>query len=150
MKRMLTLAAAASALVISAGCASPGAREVAPVTQSPSMAQATQYGQVQSIQVVERPGTASGAGAVLGAVIGGALGNQVGGGTGKTAATIGGAVAGGIAGNEIEKRRAGETEVYRVEVRFDNGDVRAYDFKDLNGLRVGDRVRWQDGQLYRM
>lgn len=150
MRRMLTLTAAASTLVMAVGCASPGAREVAPVTQSPSIAQATRYGEVRSIQVVDRPGTSSGAGAVLGAVVGGVLGHQVGGGSGKTAATVGGAVAGGIAGNEIEKRRSSSSEVYRVEVQFDNGETGTYDFQDINGLHVGDRVRWQDGQLYRM
>jgi outer membrane lipoprotein SlyB len=87
---------------------------------------------------------------VIGAVVGGVLGNQVGSGHGRTAATVGGAVAGGVVGNEIEKRRSSGTEVYRVEVQFDNGSVETYDFTDLNGLRIGDRVRWEDNQLYRM
>jgi outer membrane lipoprotein SlyB len=78
------------------------------------------------------------------------LGHQVGGGTGNTAATVGGAVAGGVIGNEIEKRRSSGSQVYRVDVHFDDGTSGTYDFQDLNGLRVGDRVRWQDGQLYRM
>jgi outer membrane lipoprotein SlyB len=120
------------------------------VTQSPSAYNA-RYGQVRSIQVVDRPGGASGAGAVVGAVVGGVLGNQVGEGRGRTAATVGGAVAGGVVGNEIEKRRsANATQVYRVEVQFDNGSTDSFDFTDLNGLRIGDRVRWEDGQLYRM
>jgi len=153
MNRTLTLVAAASALALAAGCSSPmdpGARPVAPVTQSPTVYQSTQYGQVRSINVVDRPGNASGAGAVIGAVVGGVLGHQVGGGTGNTAATVGGAVAGGVVGHEIEKRRASGTEVYRVEVQFDDGHTATYDFKDLNGLQIGDRVRWQDNQLYRM
>ncbi|MED5621634.1 glycine zipper 2TM domain-containing protein [Ideonella sp. BN130291] len=153
MTRTLTLVAAASALAMTVGCSSPqdpGARPVAPVTQSPSAYQGTQYGQVRAINVVDRPGTASGAGAVLGAVVGGALGTQVGKGDGRTAATVGGAVAGGVIGNEIEKRRTSGTEVYRVEVQFDDGRTATYDFKELNGLQIGDRVRWQDNQLYRM
>lgn len=152
MTRMLVLAAAASALAMTVGCSSPqpGAREVAPVTPSPTAYQSARYGQVQAINVVDRPGTASGAGAVLGAVAGGVIGHQVGKGDGNTAATVGGAVAGGVIGNEIEKRRSSGTQVYRVDVRFDDGTSGTYDFQDLNGLRVGDRVRWQDGQLYRM
>lgn len=154
MKRTLSLLAGAAALAATVGCsttpADPGARPVAPVTQSPSYSQSMRYGQVRSINVVDRPGNASGVGAVVGAVVGGALGNQVGGGSGRTAATVGGAVAGGVVGNEIEKRRATGTQVYRVEVQFDNGTVESYDFTDLNGLRIGDRVRWEDNQLYRM
>ena len=130
MKRMMTLVAAAAALAATVGCSTPardygGARPVAPVTQSPAAYDA-RYGQVRSIQVVDRPGGASGAGAVVGAV------------------------AGGVVGNEIEKRRSSGTEVYRVEVQFDNGSVQSFDFTDLNGLRIGDRVRWEDNQLYRM
>jgi outer membrane lipoprotein SlyB len=152
MKRILSLAAAASALALTVGCSTtqPGAAPVAPVTQSPAVYQSAQYGQVKAINVVQRPGNATGAGAVLGAVVGGALGNQVGGGNGRTAATIGGAVAGGIAGNKIEQSQAGTTNVYRVDVQFDDGRTQTFDFRDLNGLTVGDRVRFQDGQLYRM
>lgn len=154
MKRMMTLVAAAAALAATAGCSTPrdysSPRQVAPVTQSPSSYNA-RYGQVRSIQTVDRAGGASGAGAVVGAVVGGVLGHQVGKGDGRTAATVGGAVAGGVVGNEIEKRRgSNSTQVYRVEVQFDNGAVDSYDFTDLNGLRTGDRVRFEDGQLYRM
>jgi outer membrane lipoprotein SlyB len=59
-------------------------------------------------------------------------------------------VAGGVIGNEIEKRHASGTEVYRVDVQFDDGHTQSYDFRELNGLQIGDRVRFQDGQLYRM
>jgi outer membrane lipoprotein SlyB len=152
MTRTLTLLAAAATLAATVGCASnangPGAAPVAPVTPSPSVYQSAMYGQVRAINTVDRPGNASGAGAVLGAVIGGVAGHQVG--TGKTAATVGGAVAGGVIGNEIEKRHNSGTEVYRVDVQFDDGHTQSYDFRELNGLQIGDRVRFQDGQLYRM
>lgn len=153
MKRILTCAAAAAALMATVGCSTPmepGARPVAPVTQSPSQQYSQRYGQVRNISVVDRPGGASGVGAVVGAVAGGVLGNQVGSGRGNTAATVGGAVAGGVIGNEIEKRRNSGTQVYRVEVQFDNGSVETFDFSELNGLRTGDRVRWEDNQLYRL
>ncbi|HET9646504.1 MAG TPA: glycine zipper 2TM domain-containing protein [Burkholderiaceae bacterium] len=152
MTRTFTLAVGACALALAAGCSTthPGAAPVAPVTQSPSASEATQYGEVTNISLVDRPGSASGAGTVLGAVIGGVLGNQVGSGSGRTAATIGGAAAGGFAGHKIEESRAGGSQVYRVDVRFEDGTSRTFDFRDLNGLRVGDRIRWQDGQMYRM
>jgi len=155
MLRTLSLAAAACTLAAATvGCSTPntapGARPVAPVSQSPSAYHSARYGQVRTINVVDRPGGASGAGAVIGAVVGGVLGNQVGDGRGQTAATVGGAVAGGVIGNEIEKRRTSSTQVYRVEVQFDDGRIEAFDFTELNGLRLGDRVRWEDNQLYRM
>lgn len=151
--RTLTLAAAASALALVTGCASnaPGAVPVAPVTQSPAVYQSAQYGQVRAINVVQVPSNrASAAGAVLGAVAGGALGNMVGGGNGRTAATVGGAVLGGVAGSKIAQNEAGGNDVYRVDVQLDNGSIQSYDFKQLNGLQVGDRVKIQDGQVYRM
>jgi outer membrane lipoprotein SlyB len=152
MKRTFTLALGACALALTAGCSTPrsGPTPVAPVTQSPSAYESIQYGQVTNISLVDRPGSGVGAGTVLGAVIGGVLGNQVGSGSGRTAATIGGAAAGGFAGHKIEESRAGGSQVYRVDVRFDDGSSRTFDFRDLNGLRVGDRIRWQDGQMYRM
>jgi outer membrane lipoprotein SlyB len=151
--RTLTLAAAVSALALATGCASnaPSAVPVAPVTQSPAMYQSTQYGQVRAINVVQaQSGHAGAAGAVLGAVAGGALGNMVGGGNGRTAATVGGAVLGGVAGHRIAENRAGGTDVYRVDVQFDDGHTQSFDFQQLNGLQVGDRVKLQDGQIYRM
>jgi outer membrane lipoprotein SlyB len=152
MNRSLNLAAAVSAIALVAGCANttPGAVPVAPVTQSPAVYQSAQYGQVRAINVAQVPGKAGAAGAVLGAVAGGALGNMVGGGNGRTAATIGGAVVGGYAGNKIAQNEAGENTVYRVDVQFDDGHTQTFDFKQLNGLQVGDRVKWQDGQIYKM
>lgn len=82
-------------------------------------------------------------------MIGGVLGNQVGGGSGRTAATGVGIVGGAVIGNQIEQRnqRAGET--YRVSVRMDNGSTANFDYQRIDDLRVGDRVRVQDGQLHR-
>ena len=60
-----------------------------------------------------------------------------------------GAVAGGVAGNQIEKRNKRDDEFYRVSIRFDNGSSAQYDYNDINDLRVGDRVKIQNGQIYR-
>ncbi len=51
---------------------------------------ATQYGVVQSIELVQQPVATGGigAGTIAGAVVGGILGHQVGGGSGNTAATV--------------------------------------------------------------
>ncbi len=106
-------------------------------------------GNVTNIETFATSSRTSGGGALLGAIVGGALGNQVGKGDGRKAATVVGAVAGGVAGNEIEKRNKRDDEFYRVSIRFDNGSSAQYDYNDINDLRVGDRVKIQNGQIYR-
>lgn len=158
-RKLITLTALASTLVIGVGCSSVR-DEPAPVygsgavgtsgTATPTNAD-VHYGYVRHITQQETTKRSSGAGAILGAVVGGALGNQVGSGSGRTAATVAGAVGGAVVGNKIEENRnrgAGQV-YYQVDVRLDNGDFRTFDYMDLNGLRVGDRVRVQDGQLQR-
>ena len=39
--------------------------------------------------------------------------------------------------------------VYHVIVRFDHGFTRTFDYRELNGLHVGDRVRLDHGTLDR-
>jgi outer membrane lipoprotein SlyB len=88
-------------------------------------------------------------GTVVGGIAGGVIGHQIGSGRGNTAATIAGAIGGAVVGNEIEKRRAQPTR-YRINVRLDSGSSLVVDeMRDLN-LRVGDRVRVEDGRIYRV
>ena len=108
-----------------------------------------QYGQVRAIDLVSVDRRTSGGGAVLGAVLGAVVGNQFGSGSGRAAATGVGAVGGAVAGNAIEKRQRGDNEAYRVSVRFEDGSVRDFDFQRIDDLRVGDRVKWEGGQLMR-
>ena len=118
----------------------------------PGYAQAdayAQYGQVRSIQVVPVQARTSGGGAVLGAVLGAVIGNQFGSGGGRAAATGAGAIGGAVAGNAIEKRQRRDDEVYRVSVTFQDGSVRDFDFQRIDDLQVGDRVKWEGGQLMR-
>jgi len=109
-----------------------------------------QYGQVRAIDLVSVDRRTSGGGAVLGAVLGAVVGNQFGSGSGRAAATGVGAIGGAVAGNAIEKRQRGDNEVYRVSVRFEDGSVRDFDFQRIDDLRVGDRVKWEGGQLMRL
>ena len=144
MTRKLTILSAACTLSLAAGCSSAPERTspqtgTETVGGSPSPYEATQYGQ-----------GSSGTGAIIGAVVGGALGNQVGSGTGRAAATAAGALGGAVVGDRIERSRAQPSQsYYQIDVRLDNGDFRSYDYYDLNGLRVGDRVRIENGQLQR-
>jgi len=84
---------------------------------------------------------ASGVGAVAGGVLGGVVGHQFGKGNGNKAMTVLGAVGGAVAGHQVEKS---------VQVHLDNGETRTFEPAQLDGLKVGDRVRIDQGQLRRV
>ena len=104
------------------------------------------YARVVAIDVERASGGTSGAGAVLGGIAGGVLGHQIGSGRGDDAATVAGAIGGAVVGNEVEKRRA-SGERYRITVRFRDGREATYVQNDLNGIRIGDRVRVEGDHL---
>ena len=144
-------AAAVGALALVTACSSTPTYNATRGYETPSSSAPVygEYGQVTSIEVIPAASRPSGAGAILGAVIGGVVGNQFGSGTGKAAMTGAGIVGGAVAGNAIENRNKRDDEVYRVWVRMDNGSLRSLDFQRIDDLRVGDRVRFDGGQLYR-
>lgn len=108
------------------------------------------YGVVQTIDLVGQSNTGGiPAGAILGAVIGGVLGNQVGGGSGKTAATVIGAAGGAYAGNEIEKRNQQQAEAYKFTIRMSDGTYQTLTQVSHADIRVGDRVRIDNGVVSR-
>ena len=134
----------------------------APVSTFPTSTSTTntqgayvEYGRVNNVEIirVQESSRGPGVGAVIGGVAGAVIGSQIGSGTGRTAATVIGAVGGAVAGNAIEKSRtanAAAGESYRVSVQLDNGSMRAYDVPTYGELRIGDRVRIENGQLYRV
>jgi outer membrane lipoprotein SlyB len=132
---LLTLSGCSSSPYQSSTSSYPAASQVA-------------YGTVESIEVTDAPKSGIGLGSVAGAVVGGVLGHQVGGGRGNTAATIGGAVAGGVAGHEVEKRTGNQAATYRVRVRLDNGSTEMLNQESAADLRVGGRVRVENGRAY--
>ena len=145
-QKISTLAASIAVVATLAACSSePRHPDTLPAVSSGMGAQTTQFGRVIDIRSTERKGVS---GRILGAVIGAAVGSQVGSGSGRTAATGLGAVGGAVAGNQVDERRA--DHVYRVSVRFDDGTTRQFDFERVDDLRVGDRERWENGQVYRM
>jgi outer membrane lipoprotein SlyB len=138
--------AAALFVAFASGCASH--RPPPPPTYGYS--QQVQYGTVQNIDMVRAQNQTSGGGAIVGGVIGGLLGHQVDHGAKKDLATGIGVVGGAIIGNQIEKNRAGAQDIYRVTIRLDNGGQRSFDYAQLSSdLRVGDRVRVDNNQVYR-
>ena len=111
-----------------------------------------EYGRVSNMETFQTQERAqgSGLGAVIGGVAGAVVGRQIGGGTGRDIATVAGAVGGAVAGNAIEKNRNTNVgQAFRVTVQLDNGGARAYDVPSTGELRIGDRVRIQNGQLFR-
>lgn len=109
-----------------------------------------EYGRVENIGYVQTASRPSGAGAVLGAVIGAVIGNQIGAGSGRAVATGVGVIGGAVAGNAIEGRTRRDGEAYRVQIRFEDGSVRDFDFARIDDLRIGDRVKLENGQVHRV
>jgi outer membrane lipoprotein SlyB len=123
-----------------------------PVSQAPM---GTEYGRIVNIEYLPAGSGASSGTSILGAVVGGlagaALGSQIGGGSGRTAATVLGGVAGAAVGNQIARNQQGMTTApgYRITMQGDNGVMRTYEVPATGDLRVGDRVRVDNGVIYR-
>lgn len=152
-RRLSTAAALASLALLSACVVAPPREQrvvYAPQPTSRPVPVYAEFGRVENIGYVQTSQRTSGGGAILGAVIGGVIGNQFGHGGGKALATGAGVFGGAVAGNAIEGRNRRDDEVYRVQVRFDNGSVRDFDFQRIDDLRIGDRVKFEGGQLHRV
>ena len=144
MKQLIISAMIASTLLLGA-CATRG--DSSP-TYSRNESQSVQYGYVEDIGYVQGNGSTSGGGAVVGGIIGGVLGHQVGSGRGNTAATVIGAAGGALIGNEVEKNRTVSDRI-EVRVRLDNGTRVTYTQESPRDFRNGDRVRIEDGRVFR-
>ena len=116
----------------------------------------SEYGRVVNIEYMPVGTAAAGnntsiLGAVVGGLAGAALGSQIGSGTGRTAATVLGGVAGAAVGNRITRNQQGVTTQagYRITMQTDQGLMRTYEVPATGDLRVGDRVRVDNGVIYR-
>ena len=125
-------------------------------TTSNQQAAFVEFGRVNNVEIIrtqQQPTQGSGIGAVIGGVAGAVVGSQIGSGSGRSAATVIGAVGGAVAGNAIEKSRTANVaagESYRISVQLDNGSMRAYDTPTYDDIRIGDRVRIENGQVRRV
>ncbi|MCW8974910.1 MAG: glycine zipper 2TM domain-containing protein [Sedimenticola sp.] len=141
------------ATTLLSGCANTGYQPVSSSSSSNAYS-TTQFGVVDGIESVPGDnggiaGTGVGAGTIIGGVIGGVLGHQVGGGTGKDIATAAGVVGGAVVGHELDKRNQQKTDSYNIRVRLNNGGTQTINVDSANDLRIGDRVRIDNGQISR-
>ena len=148
MQRSFSLGAALLATLVATGCAVHPATQPSPPTPSAS-GYRVEYGQVQSVDLVRAESQTSGGGALLGGVIGAVVGRQIGSGSGRDAGTAVGVVGGAIIGNQIEKNQRGAQSFYRIAIVTQSGQMRTFDYAQPGDLRVGDRVRIENNQLYR-
>lgn len=161
--------AAAGAVVASLAACASGPMQ--PVGSFPSTASSypastataptsLEYGRVTGIEYVP-PGTSTAGRSgpnVLGAVVGGlggaVLGRQIGGGTGRDVATVLGGAAGAAVGSQVGRGQQAPAATttqptYRVSVQTDQGVMRTYEVPTPGELRVGDRVRVENGVIYK-
>ncbi|WP_167772964.1 glycine zipper 2TM domain-containing protein [Ramlibacter humi] len=133
------------------------------VVQSAPVA-AVEFGRVTDIQQVAQGQTSATnpsarnavVGGVIGAVVGNVLGKNVNNGHNRSGATVLGAAGGAAIGNGIGQRQeqqqqqaAAANGAYRVTVQTDQGQWRTFEVGALGDLRVGDRVRVENGVIYR-
>lgn len=104
---------------------------------------------VEAVNVVEVRGDGNYIGTIGGGVVGALLGSQVGGGTGKTAAEVAGALGGAYVGRNIDRNNAKNTKHFEVVIRFANGGTQTVQYANDPGLRVGEKVKINDGVLTR-
>jgi outer membrane lipoprotein SlyB len=128
---------------------------VTPAAPAPAYATApagVEYGRVTNIEYFPGGVSRSGPnvpGAILGGVAGAVLGNQIGSGSGRAAATVLGGAAGAAVGSQVGRATTTTEALYRVTVQTDGGTMRYYDVPATGDLRVGDRVRVDNGMIYR-
>lgn len=103
---------------------------------------------VEAINVVQVDGDGNYLGTIGGGVVGAAIGSQVGKGSGRTAAQIAGALGGAYIGRNIE-RNAKRTTHHEVVIRFTNGGTQTITYENDPGLRVGEKVKLNNGVLER-
>ncbi|MFN7752827.1 MAG: hypothetical protein ACK5TE_11235 [Pseudomonadota bacterium] len=125
-------------VLLVAGCASVGsAPSISGEGTVLGIAERTQASQAGSV-----------VGAIGGAVLGSVIGGQFGGGFGQTVAATAGAVGGSMVGSQVGSR-AGQTLVWDLTIRFEDGIDRMLTVTERPSVRPGDRVSVRDGQVTR-
>lgn len=156
--RLTALVCSGVAATMLAACSTYPAAPAYSAQPYPTVASApmsTEYGRIVNIEYLPVGTTAPASSGVIGAVVGGLLGagvgSAIGAGVGRTAATVLGGVAGAAVGSHIARNQQGVTTQagYRITMQTDNGVIRTYEVPATGDLRVGDRVRVDNGVIYR-
>jgi outer membrane lipoprotein SlyB len=159
MTRLTSLAAGSVAVAMLAACSTYAptypAYGYAPAPGASYAVAGTEFGRIVNIEYLP-VGTASNPnasilGAVVGGVAGGLLGSTIGAGAGRSAATVLGAVGGAAVGSHLARNSQGFTTQagYRITMQTDGGGMRTYEVPATGDLRVGDRIRVDNGVIYR-
>ena len=157
MQRSLHITVPALLLALLSACATPrqqtsNAPIYSPSRTAPTQSNSSAYGTVRSIESnASANETPQGGGAVVGGIVGAIVGRQFADSNhGKNVGTVAGAVGGALIGNEIQKNARRDQQGVRVNVQLEQGGIRSFDFQSIGDLRVGDRVRIDGNQLYRL
>jgi len=157
--RFISIASCAAVAALAAGCSTrtvtlsapvPVATTVAPTVVTQPVA-VVEFGRVTNIEFMQSGTTSSSInvpGAVVGGVAGAVAGSALSG--GRDAATVLGGVAGAAIGSQVGRPTTTTvSSAYRVTIQTDSGGYRTYDVPATGDLRVGDRVRVENGVIYR-
>jgi outer membrane lipoprotein SlyB len=104
---------------------------------------------VEAVNVIEVNGDGNYLGTIGGGVVGALLGSQVGDGNGRTAAQVAGAIGGAALGRNIDRNNAKQSRHFEVVIRYPNGGSQTVPYANDPGLRVGEKVRYNEGVLTR-
>lgn len=104
-------------------------------------------GQVSNIEKFIVKADSSGDAMSASTTTGGIVGYQTVSGTGSDIATEASALGGAIPGNAIEQSNESDREIYRITVNVDNGDTLHIEYEEIEDLRIGDRVRIENGHI---
>lgn len=111
---------------------------------------AVEFGRITNIEFFQVGTPSSGInvpGAIVGGVAGAVVGNALSG--GRDAATVLGGAAGAAIGAQVGRTPGTAVRVYRLTIQTDAGGWRTYDVPASGELRIGDRVRVENGVIYR-
>ena len=143
MKQHLMTAMLASALAMTAGCATYGPQDYS--YREARTIESVAYGRVESVRLVRLNADAAPVGTIAGAGIGGLLGSTLGRGPGRGVTTILGAVGGGLVGNAID-RDASAQNGEEIVIRLDSGATIAVVQGGSRDFERGQRVRVLSGR----
>jgi outer membrane lipoprotein SlyB len=142
-QRLMTAMLAASALAMTAGCASVGPQDYS--YREARTIESVAYGTIESVRPARLNEDQAPVGTIAGAGIGGLLGSTLGRGPGRGITTILGAVGGGLAGNAIERNGSAQNGE-EIVIRLDSGATIAVVQGGLQDFERGQRVRVLSGR----